>query len=545
MTFLPVVERELRVAARRRGTYWGRFVAAMIGAALAAWILLVAGDTNQKIGADLFMVVSVVVFLYATVAGTLVTCDCLSEEKREGTLGLLFLTDLKGHDVVLGKLAATSVNAFYGMLAVLPMLAIPFILGGVSRAEMLRAVLVAISLLFLFLSIGLFVSALCRKDNWALGLAIFIGLALVGTGPVLVKFELVARPQVSSQLALESCPAVGCFLAFDENYTTLPHSIFWINAAATQLYSWIFFGLACWIVPRSWQDGAIGKKMPWQRKIAPARRNRTRTLLLNANPFLWRVARSGRKRLLVWLTLPALTLMWSRYGRWFSNPGGLLEPGVDLLLLVPAGLILKVWLAAEASRTLSEDRRSSGMELLLTTPLDEKAIVRGQMLALWRQFSLPVAAVLLANLTFVLVEIRRWDFGGRPALLKMHLLLGGFLVADMIALSWGGAWLGLKNRKPNRAALLALTQILVLPCAAFVVLLCLWALVPQRNNTDDSFTGAFVLWLVLGLLADLYFGFDARAKLRAEFRTVVSEGFSRKPPAEPAPKLAPVLAEAQ
>src|SRR5580700_2000503 len=189
MTFLPVVERELRVAARRRGTYWGRFVAAVIGAALAAWILLAAGDTNQKIGADLFRVVSTVVFLYATVAGTLVTCDCLSEEKREGTLGLLFLTDLKGHDVVLGKLVATSVNAFYGMLALLPMLAIPFIVGGVTQAEMLRVVLVSINLLLFFLSIGLFVSAVCRKDNWALGSAILIGLVLVLGGPCLTQLN--------------------------------------------------------------------------------------------------------------------------------------------------------------------------------------------------------------------------------------------------------------------------------------------------------------------------------------------------------------------
>jgi ABC-type transport system involved in cytochrome c biogenesis permease component len=545
MTFLPVVERELRVAARRRGTYWGRFVAALIGAALAAWVLLAADDTNAKIGADLFRVVSAVVFVYAIVAGTLVTCDCLSEEKREGTLGLLFLTDLKGHDVVLGKLAATSVNIFYGMLAVLPVLSIPFILGGVSQAEMLRVVLVAINLLFLFLTIGLFVSALCRKDNWALGLSIFIGLALVGSGPALAKFNLPTHPQVSLELEAESSPALGCFIAFDENYTTNPHSLFWLNAAATQLYSWVFFGLACWIVPRSWQDQVVGRTMPWRRKSAPARRNRKRTTLLNANPYLWRVARSGRKRLLVWLTLVVLTVMWSRYGRWFSNPGGLLEPGVDLLLLVPAGLVLKVWLAAEASRTLSEDRRSGGMELLLSTPMHERDILRGQMLSLWRQFAFPVTAVLLANFTFLLVEIPQWDSAGPPSLVMIHLILGGFLVADMIALSWIGAWQGLINRKPNRAALLSLTQILVLPCAAFVVLLCLWALIPRRNVEDDSFTGAFVLWLLLGLAADLYFSLGARAKLRAEFRTIVSEGFVKKIPAKPAPKPAPVLIEAQ
>jgi hypothetical protein len=196
----------------------------MIGAALAAWILL-AWRYEPKDRRGFVLVVSVVVFLYATVAGTLVTCDCLSEEKREGTLGLLFLTDLKGHDVVLGKLAATSVNAFYGMLAVLPMLAIPFILGGVTRAEMLRVVLVSINLCFSFSASACSSPPSAARTTGRLGSSIFIGLALVLEPDRSWSNSNSSRPQVSSQLALESCPAVGCFLAFDENYTTLPHSI--------------------------------------------------------------------------------------------------------------------------------------------------------------------------------------------------------------------------------------------------------------------------------------------------------------------------------
>src|SRR6185369_11363920 len=80
--------------------------------------------------------------LYAFVAGMRDTADCLSWEKREGTLGLLFLTDLKGYDVVLGKLAAHSLNAFYSVVAVLPMLAIPLLMGGITLGEVGRTALV-------------------------------------------------------------------------------------------------------------------------------------------------------------------------------------------------------------------------------------------------------------------------------------------------------------------------------------------------------------------------------------------------------------------
>src|SRR5262245_47263996 len=133
MTFLPIVERELRVACRRRGSYWMRVGAALVALLLGAWMLLWTHFGSQRrLGLGMFVALSVVAFLYALLAGLRTTADCLSEEKREGTLGLLFLTDLKGYDIVLGKLAATSLNVFYGLLAILPIMAVPLLLGGVA-----------------------------------------------------------------------------------------------------------------------------------------------------------------------------------------------------------------------------------------------------------------------------------------------------------------------------------------------------------------------------------------------------------------------------
>src|SRR5678815_3351194 len=102
MTFLPVVERELRVAARQRNAYWTRLGGAAAGLLLCAWIMLIPSFRSpQRLGIVLFHTVAVVTFFYSVLAGLLRTSDCLSEEKREGTLGLLFLTDLKGYDLSL------------------------------------------------------------------------------------------------------------------------------------------------------------------------------------------------------------------------------------------------------------------------------------------------------------------------------------------------------------------------------------------------------------------------------------------------------------
>ena len=97
MTFLPIVERELRVAARRRGTYWTRVVAASIAIGAAVWMLTVSNlgrqESPSELSQSIFMMLSSFAFIYCLVAGARNTADCLSEEKRGGTLGLLFLTD--------------------------------------------------------------------------------------------------------------------------------------------------------------------------------------------------------------------------------------------------------------------------------------------------------------------------------------------------------------------------------------------------------------------------------------------------------------------
>src|SRR6267154_1263965 len=111
MTFLPIVGRELRTASRRGNTYWTRSAVAL-GATITAGCFFGFSlrQTPQEMGQYTFIGLSLLTLGYCLVSGRLFTADCLSAEKREGTLGLLFLTDLKGYDVVVGKLAATSMK---------------------------------------------------------------------------------------------------------------------------------------------------------------------------------------------------------------------------------------------------------------------------------------------------------------------------------------------------------------------------------------------------------------------------------------------------
>jgi ABC-type transport system involved in cytochrome c biogenesis permease component len=110
VSFLPIVDRELRVAARKRHTFWLRVVSALVAVIIGVgyFIMSTIQTGGMQFGSAMFWTLTWFGLLAALGAGLFFTSDCLSEEKRQGTLGFLFLTDLRGYDVVLGKLLATS-----------------------------------------------------------------------------------------------------------------------------------------------------------------------------------------------------------------------------------------------------------------------------------------------------------------------------------------------------------------------------------------------------------------------------------------------------
>ncbi|HXR05945.1 MAG TPA: ABC transporter permease subunit [Candidatus Acidoferrum sp.] len=503
MTFLPIVARELRVASRRRWTYWSRFSAALLALMVAAVVLLANDSPNQNdIGLAMFITLAILVFFYVAILGTQLTCDCLSAERREGTLGLLFLTDLRGYDVVFGKLAATSLHAFYSVIALLPVLAIPLLLGGVANAEVWRVALVAANLLFFFLSVGIFSSSVCREDQRALALSVFISLSTVLLWPVLDQWMSLRRPAHQTDLIWLPCPAFGCGAAFDEPFKQKGWpALFWCNAAITQAYSWTFLFLACWIVPRSWQESAAGPKRGKWRDLwrllsqgSAASRAASRLKMLGVNPFLWRAGRPRSKYVGPWVFLALVGIGWfaarKMVDRFFPT---------DFTCAVSVHFVFKMWLAAEACRCFAEDRRTGGLELLLTTPLGAGQIVRGQRKALWRQFAAPVAAVLLVEMFYMLHELRHErDWENRQGIFVLCLIPAAFLVADMLAVSWLSMRLALTGRKPIRVIMLSIWWAVLLPNLLSLGITIVWV----TSANDISPLAAGLIWAIPSLAAD-------------------------------------------
>lgn len=534
MVVLPIVTRELRVAARRKATYRFRLSVAVGGLLVGGWIMVIPDlRTPQHLGMAMFTALSVVAFIESFLAGLVTTSDCVSEEKREGTLGLLFLTDLKGYDIVFGKLAATSLNSFYGLLAIFPVMAIPLLAGGVTGAEFGRVMLVAVNNLFFSLALGVLASSICREER-AGGILTFLLLVFfAGLLPLIggIASDWKRGPVLTTFLTLS--PAYGAVVAFDSVYQSLKASgnnYFYASVICVHVFAWLFLVVACIIVPRSWQEKterSAGFKWRdfWHRLRfgRPEHRIAYRQHGLTVNPFFWLASRDRLGVWLVWgiLGIAALIWLWGllKFKRDFLEEPAYFITGFLLMA------ILKMWLASEACRRFGQDRRSGALELILSTPLTVREILRGQKLALWRQFAGPSAVVLAAVFLFLWAERSNGDW------VFMCVVGITIFVVDLIALTWVGMWMGLRSRHSNRATAAAVARIMVLPWLVWGILMTVLALTAFRwGNSprwmDEEFV--MVLWVFLSLAIDVGFALWARSCLLNDFRQVATERYDKR-----------------
>jgi hypothetical protein len=195
----------------------------------------------------------------------------------------------------------------------------------------------------------------------------------------------------------------------------------------------------------------------------------------------------------------------------------------DRKTLVPTVFLfqsfLKLWIVTETCHRLADDRRIGALELLLSTPLTTREILRGQWMALKRQFAKPLAAVLV--LEFLLLR--------QQFTLSTTLLYLAMMVADLATLGWVGMWLGLTARNLNRAILGTVARVLVLPSGAYLAgsfaLDILWPLLGRGSfEPSDGFRDYF--WFGIGLANNFLFGFCwARRHLLNNFRLAAMHRF--------------------
>lgn len=536
MKFLPIVDRELRVAARRQGTYWLRMFVALALVVLATWVFLVSRNLAQhQIAQTIFYTLTGGLMLYALLAGMRSTADCLSEEKRDGTLGLLFLTNLRGYDVVVGKLAANSLAVSYCLLAVMPVLAVPLLMGGVAGAEFGRVALVLVNTLFFSLSAGMLGSALCKNQRVAILMTFLLILFVTAAGPALGAWVAWKYNWRRFDFTfLYPSPVYSYAAAVDQVFKSPVGKGFYWSLGIVHGFGWLCLALASWLAPRSWQDKALSVGGMRRREIVRTFaegggriRDAFRTRTLDRNAFFWLATRPRVRPLWSWVPLGCAALAWvwgslKLGGDWFNI-------GIYSATAIMLSTTLKAMIGAEAGRRLIEDRKIGAMELVLSTPLSVREILHGQRLALQRQFLMPVVVMFALALWMMLAGLGTSDISSpsdRTFWVTTWLLGMVVFVADAEALYWCGMWTGLATRNPRHAFGAAIVPILVIPWLVLGLVGTTMQFLPRELRNAFNWDGwPLVIWFSFSLLTDLGFGLLARHKLRTRFREVAAQRY--------------------
>jgi ABC-type transport system involved in cytochrome c biogenesis permease component len=507
MQFLPVVHRELLVAARKRGTYLSRTLSA--GVLLAGFAALLSVNRSQPMfsGAHILQFLSAIVFFECMLAGMRYTADCLSEEKREGTLGLLFLTRLKGFDVVLGKMIARSLGAIFNLVAVIPILALTVLVGGVAGVQVTALSIALLTTTVFSLCAGAFVSSRGYRERGVL-LGTLAFLFTVTLLPIMIGefgFWLMRRfsAPVIDHTTIQALKCLSPLHAFREaGRGFVPGMLMacWTLVALSAT----FIAYASWRIRHCFGEPEKAESRPPLPHATRRRRASLASRVFAQNPVLWLAARSrmSPRRILMFGTL---LLIFGIAARAAIEAKWSFAPPLVILGSYGAHALYKFLITAESARQLNEDKRSGALELLLTSPIHARQVFQGQITAT-RKAWLPVGVcVAMMNLTWMTAD----DFPNElRIILPCSIVL---LVFDSYALCWRAVLNALKGERYSVTVFKTFSRVIVPPIAVISLVLAMRLGV---NTGREAMEFIFIVWTTACVLYDLTLITNARVRLR-------------------------------
>jgi hypothetical protein len=344
---------------------------------------------------------------------------------------------------------AQALRALTLWLSVLPVLAIPFLTGGVGRSDAMSAATVELCGGLVCLAAGLAASSVVRTRSGALTLAYALAAAAFGAG-VFFAAVLCSRPHPGGAslrdlwmegFALATGSGGGTILAYGRSYPIAPTMAFYMRSpgffqmsygwsahlvtpalawrwtqalgcelAASLLTLYVALALGAAAVERSWRDKPPSvRRENWIRRFCtPLFQGWFRRRMgqaLERNPVAWLQQYSWKARISKWGLCAGLMLAESWLILWPSETNAWRAGMQEMyeLQLALAAVSAAMFTFAGVNGFLSE-KRNGALELLLVTPISVNKIISGRAWGLWKQF-------LPAGLTLLLGELAVLSLG--------------------------------------------------------------------------------------------------------------------------------------
>lgn len=439
----PILVRVVSAAGKRLRHQYAR--AAYLAALCTVLVVMSANAaTTQtaslaelaKQSTQTFLYVSLVQLFLTSFIAPVFAAGAITQEKDANTFHILLTTPLSAAQIVIGSLFSRIYFVWALLLSGLPVFAITMIYGGVTLREVVMSLLLAACTGLvtgaLAITIGI-VKVGTRRTifSFFLGVAVYL-LAIGALG--LSGYTAVAEAPLSVGLASQQMSWLAPFHPFlallvvtgqtpAPNASEVAHYGWpwsWMLAQPHIAYMWIttlvsallvFFAL--FFVRRGARDVEIGWWTQFKKRFLPDGEKKQKPRRVWNNPIAWREAKTrasaGGRSALRWFFIViciagGIVLITAHHKSWWTltpTAPDVTRSWLTSIIWIELAVIL-LTVTNTAATTLTREKESMTMELLLSTPLTSKYIIAGMLRGLV-SFVMPLIAAPTATLLIVML----------------------------------------------------------------------------------------------------------------------------------------------
>jgi ABC-type transport system involved in multi-copper enzyme maturation permease subunit len=411
----PVLLYEAMTASRRWQGYALRalLVLAILVALWFAWYTLTqqnrwasppsANQYMAELGEHFYYGVAGVLMSSVLLVAPAATAGAVCLDRERGWLAHMFVTELSDAEIVVGKLIARFASILALVMAVVPVLAISTLLGGVSPEALIVLTVTSLAIALVGCSVALALSVRAAKTHEVLMLVFALWAVWLMAYPIWLgatKSGIVSAPP---DWFIKLNPLVFVYAPYVyPTYINTLDMIVWIVLAL------LISGVAVFFAIRTLRKDlwALGERSS---RVEAARRwikshlfSWWPTPSLDGNPVLWREWHRNRPSRMAQL-VSTLFIGGTALGTVIGVADSVLHgTGTNGNLLVGTSFIAVTFglllLSATAPTTLTEERVRGSLDVLMSTPVPTYQIVLGKWWATYRRTLPMIILPVLAGL---------------------------------------------------------------------------------------------------------------------------------------------------
>lgn len=477
----PILVRVVFAGGRRTAHFWFRLAYLGILAAVVVIGVLVkqSGETSlaglAKNATQVFNVVAIIQLTMVCILAPLFTAAAITQEKDSQTYNILLSTPLTNGQIVLGSLLSRLFFVFMLLVAAVPLFCIMMVYGGVTGNEIALSSSIAAATALITGSMAIAISVIkigTGRTIFSFYLAIALYLIVVfalASAPPLIPPEAEPAPNDTARmswlapfhpllalwvvLGKTPAPAAGAVAHYGFPANLLLAYPPYSYIAMTAVVSVMLVAFSLLFVRRGENEGetTLWSRISERLHLSRRRSEQTRAPRhVYENPISWREkvtsASTGggamTRIILMGVGLVIALTLLIYYGRSDAAALSAAEARTALFGVVCVELFIALFLAtAGAATSMTREKESNTLELLLATPLTSKYVIKGKVMGLVLAAGPLLLVPYLTVILFVVFDLlTRRTFGKEgpvvhaEALITMPVL---FVAFTAFACMWG------------------------------------------------------------------------------------------------------------